>query len=74
MVDAFFHREELEARADDVADDDQDMSTDTEAAVTIRKLRVSDPVDEALVQRAVCNTLVLATAPRPPDPEELLYD
>ena len=50
------------------------MSTDTEAAVTVRKLRVSDPVTTALLQWAVHDTLTPATAPRPQDPEELYYD
>ena len=50
------------------------MSTDTEAAVTMRKLRVSDPVTTALLQQAVCDMLVPATALRPQDPEEFYYD
>ena len=36
VVDAYFHREELEDKAGRDADDDQEMSTDTEAAVTVR--------------------------------------
>ena len=36
MVDAYFHRQELEDRANRDADDDQEMSTDMEAAVTVR--------------------------------------
>ena len=35
---------------------------------------MSDPVATALLQRAVCDTLVLATAPRPQDLEEFYYD
>ena len=35
-VDAYFHREELENRADRDGDEDQEMSTDTEVAVTVR--------------------------------------
>ena len=50
------------------------MSTDTEAAVTMRKLRVSDPVATASLQQVVCDTLMPATAPRPQEPEELHYD
>ena len=50
------------------------MSTDTKAAVTVRKLRVSDPVTTASLQQAVHDTLALATAPRPQEPEELHYD
>ena len=37
-------KEELENRPSDGVDDDQEMSTDTEAAVTVRRLRVRDPV------------------------------
>ena len=36
VVDTYFHREELEDKAGRDADDDQEMSTDTEAAVTVR--------------------------------------
>ena len=74
MVDAYFHRQELEDRANRDADDNQEMSTDTEAAVTVRRLQVSNPVATASLQRAVHDTLVLATAPRPQDPEEFYYD
>ena len=74
VVDAYFHRQELEDKAGRDADDDQEMSTDMEAAVTVRRLQVSDPMAMALLQRAVHDTLVLATAPRPQDPEEFYYD
>ena len=50
------------------------MSTDTEAAVTVRQLQVSDPMATASLQRAVYDTLVLATALRPQDLEEFYYD
>ena len=50
------------------------MSTDTEAAVTVRKLRVSDPVAMASLQQAMRDTLAPATAPRFQDPEEFYYD
>ena len=36
VVDAYFHRQELEDKAGRDADDDQEMSTDTEAAMTVR--------------------------------------
>ena len=55
-------------------DNDQEMSTDMEAAMTVRRLQVSDPVATASLQRAVCNTLTPATAPRPQDPEEFYYN
>ena len=42
-VDAYFHREELETRAYQDRDEDQDMSTDTEVAVMVRWLQVNDP-------------------------------
>ena len=35
-MDAYFHREELEDRASEDTGDDQEMSTDTEAAVMVR--------------------------------------
>ena len=74
VVDAYFHRQELEDRANRDADDDQEMSTDTEATMTVRRLQVSDPVATASLQRAVRDTLMLATAPRPQDSEEFYYD
>ena len=73
-MNAYFHREELEDKAGRDVDDDQEMSTDMEAAVTVRRLKVSNPVTTALLQRAVCDTLAPATAPRPQDPEEFYYD
>ena len=73
-MDAFFHREELENRPGDLVDDDQEMNTDTEAAVTVRRLKVNDPVATVSLQRAVCDTLAPATAPRPQEPKELHYD
>ena len=74
MVDAYFHRKELEDRVNRDADDDQEMSTDTEAAVTVRRLQVSNPMATVSLQRAVRDTLTLATAPRPQDLEEFYYD
>ena len=74
MVDAYFHREELEDKVGRDTDDNQEMSTDTEAAMTVRQLQVSDPVATASLQRAVRDTLVLATAPRPQDLAEFYYD
>ena len=74
MVDAYFHRQELEDRANRDVDNDQEMSTDTEATVTVRRLQVSDPVATVSLQRAVHDTLIPATAPRPQDPEEFYYD
>ena len=56
------------------ADDDQEMSTDTEAAVTVRRLQVSDPMAMVLLQRALHDMLTPAKALRPQDPEEFYYD
>ena len=73
-VDAYFHREELEDEADRDADGDQEMSTDMEAAVTVRRLKVGDPVASASLQGAMHNTLAPATAPRPQEQEEYYYN
>ena len=74
VVDAYFHREELEDKAGRDVDDDQEMSTDTEVAVTVRRLKVSDPMATASLQRAIRDMLTPATAPRPQDLEEFYYD
>ena len=73
VVDAYFHRQELEDRESRDVDNDQEMSTHTEAAVTMGRLQVGNPVATASLQRAVHDTLVPATAPRPQDPEEFCY-
>ena len=73
-VDAYFYREELEDRASEDTDDDQEMSTDTEAAVMVRQLKVNDPVATASLQGAVCDMLMPATDPRPQELEEYYYD
>lgn len=64
-MDAYFHREELENRAGKEQDEDQDMSMDTEAALTVRRLQLGDPMASASLQEAVHDMLVPATAPRP---------
>ena len=74
VVDAYFDRQELEDRASRDVDDNQEMSTDTEAAMTVGRLQVGDPVATASLQRAMHDTLAPATAPRPQDPEEFYYD
>ena len=53
----------------DWAGEDQDMSTDTEVAGTVRQLQVGDPVASASLQEAVCDMLVPATAPQPEEQE-----
>ena len=54
-------------------DEDQEMSTDTEVAVTVRRLWVDDPMASASLQGAVHDTLAPATAPWPQE-EEYHYD
>ena len=51
-----------------------DKTLHTEVAVTMRRLQVSDPMATASLQRAVHDTLMPATAPRPQDLEEFYYD
>ena len=72
-VDTYFHREELEDEVGRDADGDQEMSTDTEMAITVRRLKVDDPVASASLQGAVCDTLALAMAPRLQEQEEYYY-
>ena len=62
-VNAYFHREELEDWVEKDPDEDQDMSTDTEAAGTVRRLQVGDPTALASLQEAVHDTLMPAMAP-----------
>ena len=73
-VDTYFHREELEDEAGRDADGNQEMSTDTEAAMTVRRLKVDDPIASVSLQGAVHDKLTLATAPRPQEQEEYYYD
>ena len=60
VVDQYFHREELERRVD--LDEEESMSTNTEAAKTVRWLQLDSPAAVALLQVAVHEVLVLATA------------
>ena len=73
-VDAYFHREELEDEAGRNADGDQEMSTDMEAATTVRQLKVNDPVASASLQGGVWDTLTPATAPRLREQDTYYYD
>ena len=70
VIDLYFHREGLEAEKSQESDDC--MSTDTEATNTVRRLQLHCPVATALLQMAVCEALMLATAARPQ--EEYHYD
>ena len=70
VVDLYFHREELEAEKNQESDDC--MSTDTEAANTVRHLQLHCLVATASLQMAVHEALTPATAARPH--EEFLYN
>ena len=70
VVDLYFHREGLEVEKNQESDDC--MSTDTEAANTVRHLQLHCPATLASLQMAVHEALVLATAARPQ--EEYHYD
>ena len=63
VVNLYFHREELEAEKNQESDDC--MSTDTEAANTVRRLQLHCPVATASLQMAVHEALAPATATRP---------
>ena len=60
VVDQYFHREELEKRVD--LDEEESMSTDTEATETVRRLQLDSPAAAASLQVAVREVLALATA------------
>ena len=71
VVDLYFHREGLDLQENQESDDCR--STNTEAANTVRHLQLHCPAATALLQMAVCEALVLATAARPQE-EEYQYD
>ena len=71
VIDLYFHREELEATEHRESDDC--MSTDTEAANTIRRLQLHCPMATASLQMAVREALTLATAARPQE-QDYNYD
>ena len=60
VVDQYFHKEELERRAD--LDEEEYMSTDTEAAETVWQLQLHCPTAAASLQVAVHEALAPATA------------
>ena len=70
VIDLYSHREGLEAEKNQESNDC--MSTDMEAANTVRHLQLHCPVATASLQMAVREALVLATAARPQ--EEYHYD
>ena len=71
VVDLYFHREGLEAQQNQESDDC--MSTNTEAANTVRRLQLHCPVAMVSLQMAVREALAPATATRPQE-EEYQYD
>ena len=71
VVNQYFHREELERRVD--LDEEESMSTDTEATETVRQLQLDSPAATASLQVAVCEALTLAKATRLQEEEEEYY-
>ena len=71
LVDQYFHRKELERQAD--RDEEEYMSTDTEATKTVRRLNLQCPTAAESLQVAMREVLTLATATRPQE-EEYYYD
>ena len=71
VVDLYFHREGLEAQENQESEDC--MSTDTEAANTVRRLQLHCPAATVSLQMAVREVLTPATAARPQE-EEYQYD
>ena len=71
VVDLYFHREGLEAEENQESNDC--MSTDMEAANTVRCLQLHCPVATASLQMAMHEALAPATAARPQE-EEYHYD
>ena len=72
VVDQYFHREELERRVD--LDEEEIMSTNTEATETVRRLQLDSPAATASLQVAVHEALAPATATRLQEEEEYYYD
>ena len=71
VVDLYFHREGLDVQENQESDDC--VSTDTEAANTVRHLQLHCPVATASLQMAMHEALAPATAARPQE-EEYQYD
>ena len=68
VINQYFHREELERRVD--LDEEESMSSDMEAAKTVRRLQLDSPAATASLQVAVRKALMLATAAQPQEEEE----
>ena len=60
VIDQYFHREELERKAD--LDEEEYMSTDMEAAQTVRRLQLHCSTATASLQEAMCEALMPAAA------------
>ena len=71
VINQYFHREELERGVD--LDEEESMSTDTEATETVRRLQLDSPAATALLQVAVHEALTPATAAQPQEEEEEYY-
>ena len=71
VVDLYFHREGLDVQTNQESDDY--VSTDTEAANTVRCLQLHCPVATVSLQMAVREALAPATATRPQE-EEYQYE
>ena len=71
VIDLYFHKEGLEAKENQESNDC--MSTNTEAANTVRCLQLHCPAAMASLQMAVREALMPATATRPQE-EEYQYD
>ena len=71
VIDLYFHREGLDVQ--DNQESDNCVSTDTEAANTVRCLQLHCLAAKASLQMAVCEALAPATATRPQE-EEYQYD
>ena len=71
VIDMYFHREELEVM--ECQESEDCMSTDTEAANTVRHLQLHCPAAMASLQMAMREALTPATAARPPE-QDYYYD
>ena len=71
LIDQYFHREELDRRAE--WNEEECMSTDTEAAETIQRLNLQCPTAAESLQVAVHEALMPATAAWPQE-EKYYYD
>ena len=71
VINQYFLREELERRVD--LDEEESMSTNMEATETVRQLQLDSPAAAVLLQVAVHEALMPATAARPQEEEDKYY-